>query len=439
MAVSGSAEVGRAVCWGEFLDEATGRLAAAGVASAASEARRIVVAAAGCDDAGWHAVLPTAATRRGVAAFDRMLARRAAGEPLQYVLGSWGFRTLDLFVDSRVLIPRPETETVVGCALDELRHRADELAGAGEGSSGSGGGGGVPLRSSVQGRRVVADRPPAPPLPLSLGEGDPSARPRAGEELSGSGGGGGVPLRSATQGRRVVAGRPPAPPPPSSPLGEGDPSAPPCEGEKMSGSGGGGGVPLGSATQGRRVVAGRPPAPPPPVEPALLAADLGCGSGAIGLSLAVERPDVEVVCTDVSADALAVASANLAGLGRPARRVRLAEGSWFEALPEEYRGCFDVIVSNPPYIAVDDPLPPEVADHEPQVALYSGRTGLEATSTILSGAPVWLAPGGAVVLELADGTAGPVRELAQSAGLVDVAVHRDLAGRERVLVARRRS
>ena len=338
MAVSGSAEGGRAVCWGEFLDEATGRLAAAGVASAASEARRLVAAAAGCDDAGWHAVLPTAATRRGVASFDRMLARRVAGEPLQYVLGSWGFRTLDLFVDSRVLIPRPETETVVGCALDELRRRADALAGAGEGSSGSGGG--VPLRSSAHGRRVVADRPPAPR---------------------------------------------------------------------------------------------------PPVEPALLAADLGCGSGAIGLSLAAERPDVEVVCTDVSADALTVASANLAGLGRPARRVRLAEGSWFEALPEEYRGRFDVIVSNPPYIAVDDPLPPEVADHEPQVALYSGRTGLEATSTILSGAPVWLAPGGAVVLELADGTAGRVRELAQSAGLVDVAVHSDLAGRERVLVARRRS
>ena len=293
---------GSVVLWRELLGEATERLTAAGVESAAVEARRIVVAAAGCDDAAWHGVLSVPATRRGVASFDRMLGRRAAGEPLQYVLGAWAFRTLDLFVDPRVLIPRPETEIVAGCALDELQRRADELG------------------------------------------------------------------------------------------------------------------------------------------PMLLAADLGCGSGAIGLSLVAERVDVEVVCTDVSPDALAVASANLAGLGRPARRVRLAEGSWYEALADELRGRLDVIVSNPPYIAEgSDSLPREIADHEPPVALYSGRTGLDATSTILAGAPEWLAPGGAVVLELADGTAGRVRELAQSAGLADVAVHPDLTGADRVLVARSRS
>ena len=293
---------GSVVLWRELLDEATERLTAAGVESAAVEARRIVVAAAGCDDAAWHGVLSVPATRRGVASFDRMLGRRAAGEPLQYVLGAWSFRTLDLFVDPRVLIPRPETEIVAGCALDELQRRADELG------------------------------------------------------------------------------------------------------------------------------------------PILLAADLGCGSGAIGLSLVAERVDVEVVCTDVSPDALAVASANLAGLGRPARRVRLAEGSWYEALADELRGRLDVIVSNPPYIAEgSDSLPREIADHEPPVALYSGGTGLDATSTILAGAPEWLAPGGAVVLELADGTAGRVRELAQSAGLADVAVHPDLTGADRVLVARSRS
>ena len=328
---------GSVVLWRELLDEAIERLTAAGVESAALEARRIVVAAAGCDDAAWHGVLSVPATRRGVASFDRMLGRRAAGEPLQYVLGAWAFRTLDLFVDPRVLIPRPETEIVAGCALDELQRRADELV---------------------------------------------------------SGGGGGVPLCSSTQ-AKVVAARPPAPPPPS------------------------------AAPQG---------------PPMLLAADLGCGSGAIGLSLVAERVDVEVVCTDVSPDALAVASANLAGLGRPAQRVRLAEGSWYEALTDELRGRLDVIVSNPPYIAEgSDSLPREIADHEPPVALYSGGTGLDATSTILAGAPEWLAPGGAVVLELADGTAGRVRELAQSAGLAEVAVHPDLTGADRVLVARSRS
>ena len=295
---AGGADAG-VVLWRQLLEEATERLSASGTASAAAEARRIVAAAAGCDDAAWAGVLAEPATRRGVASFDRMLARRAAGEPLQYVLGSWGFRTLDLFVDRRVLIPRPETETVAGRALDELQRRAD----------------------------------------------------------------------------------------------------------------------------GQR--------------PMLLAADLGCGSGAIGLSLAAERVDTEVICSDVSAEALAVASANLAGLGRPARRVRLAEGSWYGALPPELRGRFDVIASNPPYIAVECPLPPEVAGYEPPVALYSGETGLEATSTILAGAPDWLAPGGAVVLEMADGTAGRVERLAASAGLVDLAVHHDLAGCERVLVARR--
>lgn len=339
-----SGDVGCVVLWRELLAEAAERLAAAGMESAAVEARRIVVAAAGCDDAAWHRELDRPATRRGVAAFDRMLRRRAAGEPLQYVLGSWGFRGLDLFVDPRVLIPRPETEITAGCALAELQRRADE-PGTGPGAPRqSGGPTGVPLRSSTRGGESSRPGLPAPP-------------PRCG---------------------------------------------------------------------------------PSERAPTLLAADLGCGSGAIGLSLAAERVDVAVICTDISAEALAVASANLAGLGRPAARVRLAEGSWYEALPPEERGRFDVIVSNPPYIAGgSDSLPPEIADHEPRVALYSGRTGLEATEVILAGAPDWLAPGGAVVLELSDGTSGRVQDLAQSSGLADIALHRDLAGSERVLVARR--
>ena len=145
-----------------------------------------------------------------------MVARRAHGEPLQYVLGRWGFRTLDLLVDRRVLIPRPETEVVAGLAIDAL---------------------------------AALDRP---------------------------------------------------------------------------------GV----------------------------AVDLGTGSGAIALSLAAERwPHVEVWATDVSPDALAVARANLAGLGRRAAVVRLLEGTGSSALPGDLRGRVDVIVSNPPYVPADAPLP----------------------------------------------------------------------------------
>jgi methylase of polypeptide subunit release factors len=97
------------------------RLRAAGLPSPEVDARRIVERASGHEGAALALGLGELATVRGVARFDAMLARRAAGEPLQYVLGGWGFRSLDLFVDRRVLIPRPETEQVVEAALAQLR------------------------------------------------------------------------------------------------------------------------------------------------------------------------------------------------------------------------------------------------------------------------------------------------------------------------------
>ena len=85
-----------------------------------SEARRIIERASGHEGAQYVLGLDELATERGVHYFDLMLERRMHGEPLQYVVGSWGFRHLDLLVDSRVLIPRPETESVVEFALAEL-------------------------------------------------------------------------------------------------------------------------------------------------------------------------------------------------------------------------------------------------------------------------------------------------------------------------------
>ena len=111
---------GETVAWRALLAEAAERLAEAGLPSAGTDARRLVECASGVDGAELMTVLDDPASLRGAAQLDRMLARRLDGEPLQYVVGSWSFRTLDLFVDRRVLIPRPETEVVVDHALAEL-------------------------------------------------------------------------------------------------------------------------------------------------------------------------------------------------------------------------------------------------------------------------------------------------------------------------------
>lgn len=108
------------VAWRALAREAERRLKAAGAPSPAVDARRIVERASGLEGGSYTLGLDEPATARGVAFFDAMLERRIVGEPLQYVLGEWSFRTLDLMVDRRVLIPRPETESVVEVALGEL-------------------------------------------------------------------------------------------------------------------------------------------------------------------------------------------------------------------------------------------------------------------------------------------------------------------------------
>jgi len=245
--------------------------------------------------------------------------RRAAGEPLQYVLGTWAFRTLELAVDRRVLIPRPETEQVVEVALEALA----------------------------------------------------------------------------------------------------------------------------------RVAAGRGPDAGP-----VVCADLGTGSGAIGLSLATEGPArvggaaLEVWATDRSADALAVARANLDALAAvdpdAAGRVTLAAGSWFDALPSTLAGRVDLVVSNPPYVAEEEfaGLDPVVREWEPTGALVaprgtSGVAGLADVEAVVAGAATWLRPGGVLVVELAPSQAYGAIDVARRARFATVTTARDLAGRMRMLVAER--
>ena len=270
-----------------------------------TEARFLVDEASGYSGAEWLDVADVDAPERAEQRLRTMTARRVAGEPLQYVLGSWSFRTLDLAVDSRALIPRPETEWVVEVALEEAER----------------------LGLARAKRRPALDRPT----------------------------------------RAYVA-------------------------------------------------------------------DLGTGSGAIALALEHELPETEVWATDASEDALALARANVSGCA--ATRVRLAEGSWFDALPPELRGRFTMIVSNPPYVAAPelDDLPPEVARYEPHGALVSGPSGLEALEHLLVHAPEWLTDAGVLVCEIAPHQAEAVCALAS--GYAEVFVRDDLTGRPRVLVAR---
>ncbi|MEZ5271026.1 MAG: peptide chain release factor N(5)-glutamine methyltransferase [Ilumatobacteraceae bacterium] len=287
-----------ALTWRALWDDTAARV------GSRAEARWLCEEASGAFGGEFAEVLDDPATDRMLAHLDAMLARYAEGEPLQYVLGHWAFRRLDLMVDRRVLIPRPETELVAEVALAKA---AGLLEAAGRGS-------------------------------------------------------------------------------------------------------------------------------------ALRCADLGTGSGALGLSLAFELPRgrTEVWLSDVSADALDVARANTAGLGIAGGGVRFAHGSWWAALPQELRGTFDLVASNPPYIAEGDTqVEASVTEWEPHGALYAGADGLDAVRVLAAGAGEWLRPGGWLVLEIGAGQRAEVAALLQAAGLVDVEVRVDLAGRDRIALGRR--
>ncbi len=171
-----------------------------------------------------------------------------------------------------------------------------------------------------------------------------------------------------------------------------------------------------------------------------IAIDIGTGSGAIALSLALEARFESVIATDVSSDAIDVARGNLALVSaRLQSPVELRLGSFLA--PVLGAGA-QLLVSNPPYIAASelDSLPADVRGWEPPLALLSGNDGMAATAAIIEGAHRVLAPGGWLVLE----TDSTRARAAESAVLTleqysEVAIHHDLTGRDRVLVARLRN
>jgi release factor glutamine methyltransferase len=267
----------------------------------AQEARWLCEHAAGVDGAEFLAVQDEHVTVSMANSLHDMVRRRLLGEPLQYVMKRWAFRHLDVFVDQRVLIPRPETETVVDIALSLATQRLQE-------------------------------------------------------------------------------------------------SSPIC------------------------------------------VVDLGTGSGVIGLSMAYELPreSAQVWLTDASSDALDVARANIVGVGRKGECVRVAEGNWWNALPTELRGHVDVAVCNPPYIAEhDNEVADDVRKWEPHSALFAPNNGMADIEVVARDASEWLSVGGWLVLEIGYQQGDAVREVLGAAHLVDIEIRKDLAGRDRIALARK--
>lgn len=161
--------------------------------------------------------------------------------------------------------------------------------------------------------------------------------------------------------------------------------------------------------------------------------DLGTGSGAILLSLLAERPAATGLGVDISPAALSVARAN-AGLLGLARRAALRQSDWFA----QVSGLFDLIVSNPPYIAADEmqALAPETRDWEPALALTPGGDGLEAYRRIAASAGAYLQPGGRILLEIGPTQGDAVSALLRDAGFGDIALRRDFDDRPRVVSAK---
>ena len=157
--------------------------------------------------------------------------------------------------------------------------------------------------------------------------------------------------------------------------------------------------------------------------------ELGTGSGIIAITLALEAPDTEVHAVERSPDALAMAQQNAKALG--ANRIHWHAGSWWQALACPRR--FDLIVSNPPYIAANDHhLQQGDLRFEPPQALAAGPDGLDDLRIIIGGAPAHLNPGGWLLLEHGYDQETPVQALLRDAGFADVFTRRDLAGQPRV-------
>ncbi|MDG1897239.1 MAG: peptide chain release factor N(5)-glutamine methyltransferase [Fuerstiella sp.] len=167
--------------------------------------------------------------------------------------------------------------------------------------------------------------------------------------------------------------------------------------------------------------------------------EVGFGSGCIAVTLAKQRPVLSVLATDISVEALSYATENVSNHDVD-RQVTLFQGDSFSPLPAGQSQRFDGIVSNPPYIREDElaSLSPEVAVHEPHIALVSGEDGLHLVSRLITEALDWLTEDGWIILEVDPAQCDPVTRLFIEAGFDKTSIHKDLSGNDRVVFAARK-
>ncbi|MBI4829916.1 MAG: peptide chain release factor N(5)-glutamine methyltransferase [Nitrospinae bacterium] len=170
-----------------------------------------------------------------------------------------------------------------------------------------------------------------------------------------------------------------------------------------------------------------------PADHSARVAELGAGSGAVAVALAVNRPGWSLDAGDISADALVLARHNAARHG-VSGRVTFHHSSLFARMPD---GPYHAVVSNPPYVPGGAPVDPEAALYEPSLALYAGDDGLEVIRRIVADTPARLSSGGWLLMEMGDGQAGAVLGLFDGGPWAETRLFNDLAGTARVVAARR--
>jgi len=324
----------------EYLKLATDHLANKGVDSARLDAELLLADALGLTRMQLYTSHDRPLVDEEVNRFRTLLRRRAGREPVAYILGRREFWSLEFAVDRRVLIPRPETETLVDAAV-----------------------------RACTGTLTVAAAPTT----------YDATSESAGEIADAADTGNSVPVQPVAR-------------------------------EKGA-----------KKTARAALVADR-------------VLDIGTGSGAVAVALAVELPGLALVATDESAASLEVAPRNAAKHGVE-ERIEFRRGDLFDAL--DSGDVFDVIVSNPPYCKESEvaEMEPEVREWEPKGALVGGADGMSPTARIIDGAPRHLAVDGWLLLEV--GTqADDVRARLTRGGWRDIRTLHDLAGRDRVIVAR---